>query len=187
MGIGEVKRAVFLDRDGVLNRAVVRNGKPYPPQTPQQMEVVPEAPECLRALRALGFLLIVVTNQPDVAKGKQERSVVEAINARLAGLMPIDEFFVCYHQDSDACHCRKPKPGMLTDAASRFAIDLPSSYMIGDRFRDVEAGQAAGCRTVWIDYQYLEQEPSQPPDARVSSLAEAAQWIAAAEGSPIWR
>lgn len=187
MGIGEVvpggggRRAVFLDRDGVLNRAVVREGKPYPPQTLAEVIVEPGTAEHLRELKALGFLLIVVTNQPDVASGKQEKAVVEAINAHLATMMPLDDIYVCYHGKSDGCNCRKPRPGMMLEAAERHGIDLGSSYIIGDRFRDVEAGQAAGCRTVWIDYGYLEPGPAQPADARVGSLAEGAAWIVGRE------
>ncbi len=181
MGIGEVKRAVFLDRDGVLNRAVVRNGKPYPPPSLAELAVVEAAPDCLRRLHALGLTLIVVTNQPDVANGKQDRAVVEAMNEHLRGLMPIDDVLVCYHRDSDNCACRKPKPGMLTEAAARHGIDLGGSYMVGDRYRDVEAGQAAGCRTVWIDCHYAEPAPQRPADARVATLGEATEWIARAE------
>jgi D-glycero-D-manno-heptose 1,7-bisphosphate phosphatase len=171
------RRAVFLDRDGVLNRAVVRDGKPYPPQTVAEVEMMPEAPECLARLKAAGFLLLVVTNQPDVARGTQTRETVESINASLAARMPIDGFYVCYHDSADGCHCRKPKPGLLTDAAAEHSIDLAASFMIGDRYRDVEAAQAAGCISVWIDYGYAEREPHRPADTRVHSLSEATDYI----------
>ena len=183
MGIGEIglvngkRRAVFLDRDGVLNRAIVRDGKPYPPQTAAELEMVPEAPACLRRLKAAGFLLLVVTNQPDVARGTQTRETVESINASLAARLPLDGFYVCYHDSVDLCHCRKPKPGLLTDAAADHAIDLGASFMIGDRYRDVEAAQAAGCFSVWIDCGYAERGPLRPADARVRSLEEATDWI----------
>ena len=170
-------RAVFLDRDGVLNRAVVRNGKPFPPASAAELEVVPDGPAALRDLRAQGFKLLVATNQPDVAKGLTTRRAVEEMHAKLAGSLPVDDFLVCYHQDSDACACRKPKPGLLLDGARQYDVDLQQSFMIGDRWRDVEAGQAAGCRTVLIFGGYDEKEPARPADATVKSLREAADWI----------
>jgi D-glycero-D-manno-heptose 1,7-bisphosphate phosphatase len=171
------RRAVFLDRDGVLNRALVRDGKPYPPADLSQLEVLPGVPEALGRLRAAGYRLIVVTNQPDVARGVQTRAAVEAIHSELlARGLPIDTFHVCYHDDGDGCDCRKPKPGLLLAAAQEDGLDLPSSFLIGDRWRDVEAGKRAGCTTVLIDYRYAEPERSQP-HVRVKSLAEAADWI----------
>ena len=185
MGIGEVgsRRAVFLDRDGVLNRAVVRAGKPYPPQTLDEVIVEPGTAGCLAKLEQMGFLLIVVTNQPDVASGKQRQAVVEAINSYLQSLLPLDDVFVCYHGKNDGCHCRKPAPGMMLEAAARHGINLGASYIIGDRFRDVEAGQAAGCQTVWIDYAYDEPGPREPADARVASLEQATAWIVEREAA----
>jgi D-glycero-D-manno-heptose 1,7-bisphosphate phosphatase len=166
-----------LDRDGVLNRPIVRDGKPYPPASPRELEIFPEAPATLRALRDEGFLLYVVTNQPDVARGSQTRTVVEQIHTALRDVLPLDGFYVCYHDDQDACACRKPKPGLLLAAAAEHAISLPASYMIGDRWRDIEAGQRAGCRTVWIDFRYAERGPVTPADARVASLEQAVDWI----------
>ncbi len=176
-----MKRAVFLDRDGVLNRAVVRDGRPYPPASADELEIIDGAAEALSRLRELGFLLIVVTNQPDVARGTQSRGEVEAIHGRLRETLPIDEFVVCYHDDSDDCGCRKPKPGGLLDAAKRHGIDLAASFMIGDRWRDVEAGQRAGCVAYFIDYGYAEKQPA-PPFVRVRSLAEAAEKISRDSG-----
>jgi D-glycero-D-manno-heptose 1,7-bisphosphate phosphatase len=181
MGVGAVsespRRAVFLDRDGVLNRPVVRDGRPYPPACPEELEIFPEAPAALTALRREGFSLYVVTNQPDVARGIQQRSLVEAMHAALRKVLPLDGFYVCYHDDADACECRKPKPGLLLTAAGEHGISLPASYMVGDRWRDVESGQRAGCRSVWIERGYAERGPSAPPDFTVRSLREAAAWI----------
>jgi len=171
-----LKRAVFLDRDGVINRAVVRDGKPFPPQSATEVEVLPDARDALLRLRDAGYMLIVVTNQPDVARGTQERTEVESINERLASELAIDDFFVCYHDDAEECACRKPSPGGLLDAAERHQVDLASSYMVGDRWRDVEAGQRAGCKPFFIDYGYAERQPD-PPFERVGSLAEAADRI----------
>jgi len=170
-------KAVFLDRDGVLNQAVVRNGMPYPPANAAELVLAPDAKAALVELKEQGFLLLVVTNQPDVAKGIITRAAVEEINRKLASELPVDDVFVCYHQDSDHCDCRKPKPGMILEGASKHDVDLAESFMVGDRWRDVEAGQNAGCRTVLIDGGYTEREPARPADARVYSLKEAADWI----------
>ena len=172
------RRAVFLDRDGVINRALVRDGKPYPPPSVDELEVLPGVPEALQRLKTAGYLLVVVTNQPDVARGTQSRAVVEAMHVRLAILLPIDEFRTCYHDDGDVCGCRKPKPGLILDAARANGVDLSASVMIGDRWRDIEAGKQAGCVTVFLDYGYLDRPPEQP-DAVFGSLAEAADWILA--------
>jgi D-glycero-D-manno-heptose 1,7-bisphosphate phosphatase len=176
MGIDPLTmRAVFLDRDGVINRATVRDGKPHPPDTVDELEVLDGVPDALVKLHDAGFRLIVVTNQPDVARGSQTREAVEAMNARLTSALPVDEIVACYH-DGDACDCRKPKPGALLDAARRHDIELDRSFMVGDRWRDIEAGQRAGCRCLFIDYGYREQQPA-GPFVRVDSLAAAAEWI----------
>ena len=172
-----MNRAVFLDRDGVLTRALVRAGKPYAPATPAEMEIAADAPAALARLKAAGFLLLAVTNQPDVARGVIRREDVQAMHATLRAALPLDACFVCYHDDADACACRKPLPGMLRQAAAEYAVDLAGSYMIGDRWRDIDAGAAAGCRTVWIDRGYRERAPRSAPDARVETLAAAADWI----------
>jgi len=170
-------KAVFLDRDGVLNQAVVRNGIPYPPANAAELVLAPNAKAALQELKEQGFLLLVVTNQPDVAKGITTRAAVDEINRKLASELPVDDVFVCYHQDSDHCDCRKPKPGMLLDGARKHNVDLAGSFMVGDRWRDVEAGQNAGCHTVFIDGGYEERQPARPADATVHSLKEAADWI----------
>lgn len=171
-----MRRAVFLDRDGVINRALVRDGKPYPPANLSEMEILPGVPNALALLHQAGFMLVVVTNQPDVARGTTPKALVEEINNDLAGRLPIDEFRTCYHDSGDKCDCRKPLPGALLAAAKQHDIDLPKSYMIGDRWRDTEAGQRAGCQTIFIDYGYSEKQP-ESVNHRVHSLAEAAQII----------
>ena len=169
-----MRRAVFLDRDGVINRAMVRDGKPYPPATLEDFELLPGVDPAIRRLRDAGFLIIVVTNQPDVATGVQRKEVVEAMHQTLAGLC--DDVRVCYHTDADSCNCRKPKPGMLFEAAHDWQIDLSKSMMVGDRWRDVAAGKAAGCYTFYIDYKYRERRADNP-DAVVESLEEASRLI----------
>jgi D-glycero-D-manno-heptose 1,7-bisphosphate phosphatase len=153
------RRAVFLDRDGVINRAMVRDGLPYPPSTPEEVEILPGVDEQLRRLKREGFVLIVVSNQPDVARGTARRETVEAINGLLAARLPIDRFITCFHDQDDDCGCRKPKPGMLMAGAREFDIDLKHSIMVGDRWRDMEAGKAAGCRTIYVDHGYRERRP----------------------------
>jgi D-glycero-D-manno-heptose 1,7-bisphosphate phosphatase len=167
-----MRHAVFLDRDGVINKSIVRSGQPYPPSSVAELEILPGVPEALVRLKAAGFLLIVVSNQPDVARGTTARADVETINASLGQALPIDEFRVCYHDGSDGCDCRKPKPGMLLAAAHERRLDLAGSYMVGDRWRDVEAGRRAGCKTFFIDYGYDEKQPG-AYDYRVKSLWEA--------------
>lgn len=168
-----MRRAVFLDRDGVINKSIVRAGRPYPPASVAELEILPGVPDALERLKGGGFVLIVVSNQPDVARGTTSRSEVEAINRKLACALPIDEFRMCYHDNDDDCDCRKPKPGMLLKAARERKIDLVSSYMVGDRWRDIEAGKCAGCRTFFIDYGY-DEKLSETFDYRVKSLWEAA-------------
>jgi D-glycero-D-manno-heptose 1,7-bisphosphate phosphatase len=179
MGIGRdnsLTRAVFFDRDGVLNAAIVKAGRPFPPAGIDELRIDAAAAPSLATLRERGFSIVVVTNQPDVARGTATREQVEAINERLVAELPIDAVYVCYHDNADACECRKPKPGLLVAAARERDIELARSYMVGDRWSDVAAGRQARCRTVWIERGYDEQEPLNA-DARVTSLAAACNWI----------
>jgi D-glycero-D-manno-heptose 1,7-bisphosphate phosphatase len=178
-----VKRAVFLDRDGVINRAVVRGGKPYPPDSLEELEILPGVNEALTRLRAEGFANVIVTNQPDVATGRQRREVVEAMHNFLLSRFPVDAVKVCYHADAHNCACRKPKPGMLLEAARELSIDLAGSFMVGDRWRDVAAGRSAGVRgAILIRYGY-DEDLSAEPDVLVGSLLEAADWILSQPGT----
>jgi D-glycero-D-manno-heptose 1,7-bisphosphate phosphatase len=161
--------AAFLDRDGVINRAIVRAGRPFPPASLAQLEILPGVPRALAALRAGGLRLIVVSNQPDVARGTTAKATVEAINDALLRALPLDAVFCCLHDSADGCGCRKPRPGLLLQAAAQFDIDLRSSWMVGDRWRDIEAGRAAGCHTIFIDCAYKEAQP-QHMDHSVGSL-----------------
>lgn len=165
-----------MDRDGVINRAFVRDGKPYPPSTVSELEILPGVEQALERLHAGGFRLIVVTNQPDVARGTQTRERVESFHAILRSRLVLDEFRVCYHDDQERCQCRKPAPGLLLDAARDSGLDLPSSFIVGDRWRDVEAGRRAGCMTVFVDYGYSERQPDDF-HVKVASLPEASEWI----------
>ncbi len=148
------RRAVFLDRDGVLNRVVWRDGKPASPRSLAELEIAPEAAQALALLKALGFALYVVTNQPDVARGRMARSCLDQMHDALGAVLPLDGIAVCAHDDIHACDCRKPKPGLLLTLAERHGIDLRRSWMVGDQDRDVACGRAAGCATVLIAASY---------------------------------
>lgn len=165
-------RAIFLDRDGVINQAKVIDGKPYPPASLKELKLLPRVKKALDMFKKNNFILVVVSNQPDVARGITKLSTVEQINDHLKELLPIDFFVMCYHDDNDNCLCRKPLPGMLCSAAKELNLSLNESFMIGDRWRDVAAGQSAGCKTFFIDYSYNEQQPD-TADYKVSSLYEA--------------
>lgn len=185
MGVSALKgkrRAVFFDRDGVLNKAIVREGRPYPPKDFSEFVFEDDA-DSLRSLADAIPLMFVVSNQPDVARGTQVRQTVEELNALLAAKLPITQHYVCYHDDSDGCDCRKPLPGLLLQAAREYDIDLAESYMVGDRWRDIAAGAAAGCTTVFIDRKYNEQMPAVRPHATVASLAEAVAFILHSEST----
>ena len=178
MGVGgqSLNRVVFLDRDGVINAAVVRNGKPHPPDSVAETRILNDVPQALALLKGAGFRLAVITNQPDVARGTQTQAAVEAINAFLASQLPLDHFEVCYHDEGDGCDCRKPKPGLIYRSARTLGVAAPEGFVVGDRWRDIDAGRAAGCRTVWIDRGYKERLP-ESYDRRTTSLLAAAQWI----------
>jgi D-glycero-D-manno-heptose 1,7-bisphosphate phosphatase len=173
-----MNRAVFLDRDGVLNRAIVREGKPYAPTATEAVDILPGVQEAIVSLKAAGYITIVVTNQPDVGRGNLQQSIAEDINARVKRESGVDEIRVCYHSGDQDCICRKPKPGMLLQAADEHNLSLAESFMIGDRWRDIDAGKAAGCKTIWIRSNYSEWLPNNA-DAIVESMAEAARFILA--------
>jgi D-glycero-D-manno-heptose 1,7-bisphosphate phosphatase len=169
-------KAIFLDRDGVLNKVILKKGKPHPPASIEELSVPEDVLPALKALKKAGFLLICVTNQPDVRRGVSTYEKVEAINQALNSILPLDDVRTCYHDDSDQCHCRKPKPGLLLQAAEDYSIELQGSFMIGDRWKDIDAGQKAGCKTIWINQHYEESSPHSP-DCIVSSMKEASDWI----------
>lgn len=181
MGKHQVEqRAVFLDRDGVLNRPLVRDGRPYPPLSVADFELYDDVAEGCARLKAAGFLLIVVTNQPDVGRGTQMRAQVDEMHEKLLSALPmLDRIEVCFHagrEHGEPCACRKPQPGMLLAAAAALPIDLPSSYLIGDRWRDIDCARAAGCRAIFIDRGYRERL-RETPDETVSGFAAAVELI----------
>lgn len=180
MGICEVmvknKRAVFFDRDGVLNSVILKNGKPYPPATVDELVIAEGAAIALNKLTELGYFLIGVTNQPDVARGTTTKASVDEINHAILKHLPLHEIRVCFHDDTDQCSCRKPKPGLLIQAAQDYSIDLTKSFMIGDRWKDIDAGIAANCKTIWIKTDYNEKQPANM-DFTANTIMEAVDWI----------
>jgi D-glycero-D-manno-heptose 1,7-bisphosphate phosphatase len=173
------RRAIFLDRDGVINRPLIRDGKPFPPVSVDEFEILSGVTEACEALKRLGFLLVVATNQPDVGRGTLVREEVETVHRWLLQQLPIDCLMVCFHGGAafgDPCACRKPQPGMLLEAAEALKIDLAKSFMIGDRWRDVDCGFNAGCQTIFIDWGY-EEKLNRDPDFRARDLLGAAQLI----------
>lgn len=178
------RRAVFLDRDGTLNCPIVREGKPYPPSMIDEFRLYDDVLEACEKLHEADYLLVVATNQPDVGRGTQTQATVEALNDYLLTLIPaLDRIEVCYapgrnqpHADS---HRRKPAQGMLVDTATALNLDLSLSWMVGDRWSDIDAGYAAGCRTVFIDRLYQERHPDHAPDFTVNSLSQATSIILA--------
>ena len=173
-------RAVFLDRDGVICRSEVRGGKAYAPRRLEDFRLLPGVPKAVAALRRAGFLVVVVTNQPDIGNGLVEASVVKAMHARLRSRAPVDDIRVCPHRQDAGCSCRKPKPGMLLAAARRWNIDLKNSYMVGDRAGDIVAGKAVKCYTLLINRHYSEPLPV-GPNWTVSSLPAAVRIILSRE------
>ena len=170
-------RAVFLDRDGVINANLMRNGKPVAPTSLAEFRFLPGIAEAAQRLKQAGFLLVIVTNQPDIANGITPKAVMEDMHAEIRRQLPIDDIMICFHTDADRCSCRKPKPGLILDAATRHGIDLKASYLIGDRWRDVLAGQAAGCGcTIMIDHGVQQDQPC-TPDRIVFSPLEAVDYI----------
>ena len=169
-------KAVFLDRDGVINKAYIVEEVPNPPRNVNEVEILPGVVEAIKKLQIAGYELIVVTNQPDVARGRLTKNTVELIHNHLRNETGILNFYTCFHDNQDACPCRKPKPGLIYRAAKDFRLTLNSSFMVGDRWSDIEAGYTAGCRCFLIDYQYANNS-TQFPHHRVASLLEAVDII----------
>ncbi|MCR9070705.1 MAG: HAD family hydrolase [Alphaproteobacteria bacterium] len=172
----EKRKAVFLDRDGVLVRTDVRDGKPYAALTMDAFEILPEAPAAVRSLKAAGYVTVLVTNQPELARGNIDWTTMDAMHTALASAVPLDDIQICPHDSDAGCACRKPAPGMLLNAARDLDLALGDSYMVGDRWRDVGAGRSAGCTTILIERGYIESE-RETADFNAADVAEAARLI----------
>ncbi|MFH1884616.1 MAG: HAD family hydrolase [Planctomycetota bacterium] len=170
-----MQRAVFLDRDGVLNASVTRAHTPFgSPRTIDEFMLLPRVGEAVKLLKDLALLVIVVTNQPEISRGDLSKSNLASMHKLLMRAMPIDDIFVCIHQDEENCECRKPKIGMLLSAAQKWNIDLQNSFFVGDSWRDIEAGRCAGCTTILIGCSICEDAN---PDYFGHDLSEAVVWI----------
>ena len=168
------ERAVFLDRDGVINKVVFRDGRPTSPRTLEEFVFNDGIRQTTRELRDYGFRIIVVSNQPDVARGQITQGILDLMTQKMRWELPLDDVYICPHDDYHECSCRKPKPGMLIQAAEKWKIDLASSFLIGDTWKDIEAGKAAGCKTILLDALYNQDIQC---DFRVNSLSEAVSVI----------
>jgi D-glycero-D-manno-heptose 1,7-bisphosphate phosphatase len=179
------RRAIFLDRDGVINRAVVRNGRPYPPARVEDFELHEDVVAGCAQLKTANFLLVVITNQPDVGRGKQSRETVESMHLKMRSALPLDRIEICYHAGErygEPCDCRKPQPGLILRAAAELKIDLRASYVIGDRWRDVDCARAAGCRAIFIQRGY-EESLREAPDFTVTNFSDAVNTVLHDAGS----
>jgi len=172
-----MRRAVFLDRDGVLNDAIVRDGLAYAPLSLDDFHILEEAPDAVARLRGTGLLCIAFTNQPEIARGLLPPETLELMHRTLRDRVALDDVYVCPHDSTDGCECHKPKPGMLLDAARRWDLALADSFVIGDRWRDIGAGRAAGCHSVLLERPYSACDDASVPHARVATLSEAVDLI----------
>jgi len=164
--------AVFLDRDGVINQALVRNGHPFSPASIKEFEWMDGIHAVTEKLCSAGFRIFCVTNQPDVGRGLQDIALVEELHKMVLNELPLEKIYTCYHDDVTACDCRKPRPGLILEAASEYDLDLEQAWLVGDRWKDIDAGNSAGCKTFFIDYKYTEKYPINI-DYIVGSLSEA--------------
>ena len=171
-----MKKSVFLDRDGVINKVYIKDGLPQSPNSLDELKILPGVKESIIKLKKLNFICLMVTNQPNVSRKKIDKNSVIQMNNFLKNEIALDDIFVCYHDDSDNCNCRKPKPGLLLQAGKKWDVDFKKSFMIGDRWRDIQAGEKVGCKTIFLDYKYNEKKPKKP-DFVSDSLLNAAHII----------
>lgn len=147
-------KAIFIDRDGVINKVITRNEKPSSPWKLEEFEILPDVKECLEAFKRMGFLNIVFTNQPDISRGFLKMEDLEKMHKIILETLPVDEIKFCPHDNKDNCSCRKPKPGLILEAVKKWSIDLEKSYVVGDGWKDIGAGKAAGCKTFLLRREY---------------------------------
>jgi D-glycero-D-manno-heptose 1,7-bisphosphate phosphatase len=169
--MGADAKAVFLDRDGVINQTVFRRNAQRAPQDMSEWAYLEGVHVTLGQLHARGYLLIVCTNQPDVSRGWQTREQVDEFHRMIERELPIARVYACFHDQADGCGCRKPKPGMLLQGGAEFGVDLSRSFMVGDRPTDIEAGRAAGCRTIYLRHAG-DAEPAPAADHEIRTLRE---------------
>jgi D-glycero-D-manno-heptose 1,7-bisphosphate phosphatase len=150
-----MKPAVFIERDGILNQARVERHHQVTPLTCDQFHLNTEAVPLFNEMKAAGLRLIVTTNQPGLSRGYQSRRELDRMHQLLRAKFPVDDLLVCPHEDSDRCPCRKPKPGLLTEAAYKWGIDLNRSFVISDKWQDAEAARRAGATSLLVQSPWL--------------------------------
>jgi D-glycero-D-manno-heptose 1,7-bisphosphate phosphatase len=170
--VSSLKPAVFLDRDGVVNELVYRDGKAVSPRSIEAFVFVPGIQAAVKRLKAAGLPVFIVTNQPDIARGKMTTLVLGQMTAQVYQTLPIDDLRSCPHDDCDDCACRKPRPGMLLDLAAQWQIDLSRSVIVGDSWKDMQAGKQAGCRTILIARDYNQGTEADHAVAEVGAAVE---------------
>ncbi len=170
------KKCIFLDRDGVINRSNVKNGKPYAPLRFENFIFLPKVKKSIHQLKKLGFLVILITNQPDISKKKLKISTLDKMNDKIYRNLDVDDIFFCIHSSEDNCNCRKPKTGMLLESQKKYNINLNKSFMIGDRKKDIDSGIKAGCKTIFINRNYNEERPTRQ-NYTTTSLYKAVEYI----------
>lgn len=152
-------RAFFLDRDGVINKSLLKKGKPLAPREFKQFKIIKNVDKSLIFLKKQGFKNIIITNQPDIKKGLIKNSTSKRINKEIKKKLQIDDIFICKHTDEDNCNCRKPKTGLIKKAKKKWNIDLKKSYLIGDRWRDIFLANKLKINCFYIDKNYKERKP----------------------------
>lgn len=155
----EKNKAFFFDRDGILNKSILKKNKPYSPRNLRELILNFELVEFIKKLKKKNFKIIVITNQPDIKSGKLSKYTLRIINLIIKKKFYIDDFFICIHGRNENCHCRKPKPGLIIKASKKWNINLKESFFVGDRLKDMRAGEIVGCNTIFIDYDYDETKP----------------------------
>ena len=155
----EKNKAFFFDRDGILNKSILKKNKPYSPRNLRELRLNLELVEFIKKLKKKNFKIIVITNQPDIKSGKLNKYTLKVINLIIKKKFCIDDIFICIHGKNENCHCRKPKPGMIIKASEKWNINLKKSFFVGDRWKDMQAGEIMGCKTIFIDYDYNETQP----------------------------
>ena len=171
-----MKKAIFLDRDGVLSKTSLVNGKSFAPRNLRDFKLYSDSTQSVKKLKSIGFMVFVVTNQPDVGKKLISRSTLEQMHNKLKKKTHVDGIYVCVHRQDENCYCRKPNPGMILDAAKKHHIDWKKSFVVGDRASDIEAGQKANCRTIFLKKKYYENAPTKQ-EATFLNLREATNYI----------
>ena len=175
-----MNKAIFIDRDGVINHLVSRDGGMYSPRLVTDFQIFPSVPDAIKQIREAGYLVVVVTNQPDISRGLLKPNVLDEMHQLLRAVCQVDAIYVCPHDNSDNCLCRKPLPGMLLQATTDLSIDLNNSWMIGDRATDMQAGNAVGLSNIFIasgQEQRSELIPEKGIVASFITFLEAIQFI----------